>query len=275
MKPMLAKKFTDHGHKLQYPLYVQPKLNGVRALYNDETFQSRDEHTWNYAVLQHLSKQLSNIPPNVILDGELYVHGWPLQKINGAVSVNRIAPTQITSLVQYHVFDCIVATDLDMPFSDRISFLHSLSSLSTALNVSVVSTHEVHSPSEADHFYSHFKSLDYEGMMYRDDVAYGIESRCSNKENRWPILLKRKDWLDEDCEIIDTELGTGKYSSCVGSLTLRFPNGQQFSAGSGLSDMQRQIYMDAPPIGKFAKIKYEMLSAAGIPLKPTIEAILD
>lgn len=275
MKPMLAKKYADHSHKLEYPLYVQPKLNGVRALYHNGDFQSRDEHMWNPPVLEHLTTELANIPLNLILDGELYVHGWPLQKINGAASVNRLLPTTSTTLIQYHVFDCFDANNFNRPFSDRIRLLYSLPTFQTSLFSLLVNTHEVYSPAEADHFYRHFKDLEYEGMMYRTDSPYGLASNCTNKENRWPCLLKRKEWLDEDCEIIDVEIGEGKYSSCVGSLTLRFPNGRIFSAGSGLSDLQRLTYMDAPPIGRFAKIKYEMLSIDGVPLKPTVEAVLD
>ncbi len=275
MKPMLAKKFQDQGHNLTYPLFVQPKLNGIRAIYNQNQFQSRDEHFYNAPTVAHLAQELIDVPANIILDGEFYVHGWPLQKINGAISVNRLLPTATTASVQYHVFDCIDANNITLPFSERHALLSRLCSIHSALRVHLVDTHEVHSPAEADHFFSTFKSLDYEGMMYRDNVPYGILDYCTNKENRWPILLKRKDWLDEDCEILDVNLGEGKYSECVGSLTLRFPNGQVFRAGSGLSDMQRHTYMDSPPIGLFAKIKYEMLSSGSVPLKPTIEAILD
>ena len=112
-------------------------------------------------------------------------------------------------------------------------------------------------------------------MMYRANVPYGLESKCGNKENRWDILLKRKDWLDEDCEIVDVVEGDGKYVGAVGALVLRFPgNGQLFRAGSGLSDMERRKWFDGSCIGMVAKVKYEMLSDGGVPLKPRIEAVL-
>ena len=273
---MLAKKYADHIHKHPYPLYVQPKLNGVRALYWQGGFQSRDEHFWIPEVIAHLTEQLSRIPSTIILDGELYVHGWSLQKINGAISVNRLSPNASTPHVQYHIFDCLFPHQLSLTFSERHEKLrHLLSVASTGLHIELVHTQEVCNEIEADQFYSHYRDLLYEGMMYRANVPYGISDLCTNKENRWDTLLKRKEWLDEDCPIIDVQLGTGKYSSCVGSLELRFPNGRLFSAGSGLSDLQRRLFMDAPPIGCIAKIKYEMLSDEGVPLKPTIEVIYD
>lgn len=273
---MLAKRYEHHRKKLTYPLCVQPKLNGVRALYWDGQFQSRDEHYWNPGILDHLS-QVIDIPPNVVLDGELYFHGWSLQKINSAVSVNRVDKAQHTSLVQYHIFDCIMTWDLDAPFSTRNAFLRKLRSAGhLGLSTSLVTTHTVHTSFEADHFYTTFLNLGYEGIMYRLDAPYGLEHLCSNKENRWPCLIKRKNWLDDDCEIVDCKEGTGKYVGMVGSLFCRFPeNGKIFSAGSGLSDLQRAEYMDHPPIGQHAKIKYLMLSDEGTPLNPTIEAILD
>lgn len=274
MKPMLAKRFAEHIHKHPYPLYVQPKLNGVRGIYWNGLMQSRDQHIWEHQVVKHIVDQLESLPPDVILDGEFYVHGWPLQKINGAISVNRLEPTATTAHVQYHVFDCVLAQKQQACFAERHEHLRSLFVKHiTGPHVCLVDTHLCANEIEAEHWYAHYKSLVYEGMMYRADAPYGLEQHCTNKENRWDILLKRKDWLDEDCVIIDVELGTGKFANVVGSLVLQFPNGQQFKAGSGLSDMQRHFYMDSPPIGRIAKIKYEMLSSSGIPLKPTIELI--
>ena len=58
MKPMLAHKLQDHQSKLPEKVYIQPKLNGVRALYAAGTFQSRDEILWKQPVLQHLRDEL-------------------------------------------------------------------------------------------------------------------------------------------------------------------------------------------------------------------------
>lgn len=270
---MLAKKYQDFSTRLTYPLYVQPKLNGVRCIQNRGDFQSRDAKFWNDGILSHLLPDLVNVPETIITDGELYKHGVPLQSINGAISVNRIGKNEATTTIQYHIFDCVLADNLSAPFSERTEILFSL--LNNNQTCVYVETHLVYSPAEADHYYDHYLSLGYEGMMYRTNSEYGLVDNCSNKENRWACLLKRKDWLDEDCEIVDVAFGEGKYSDCVGSLQLRFPNGPLFWAGSGLSDIQRMLYMDVPPIGRTAKIKYEMLSVDGSPLKPTILAVLD
>lgn len=274
MKPMLAKKYNEQKHKLDYPLFVQPKLNGVRALYSQGQFQSRDEHLWRDECLQYQRLSLRGLPNNVILDGELYRHGWSLQKINSSVSVNRLEDNALTHEVRYCIFDCVITTDLSMPFGERFQYLKAIKD-DMGLALHLVSTHYVRSELETEPLYRMYKEQDYEGLMYRQNAPYGIEGHCGNKENRWDILLKRKEWLDEDCEIIGIELGSGKYADCVGSLVLVFENGQEFTAGSGLSDSERRRFLDNPPIGRLAKIKYEMLSDSGVPLKPTIECVYD
>lgn len=271
MKPMLAKKYEDQKKKITFPAYIQPKLNGVRALYHAGQMQSRDQLFWNPTVVEHVTSQLRHIPDDVVLDGEFYIHTMPLQHINGAISINRNAPSKTTHLVEYHVFDCVDLRGLGTPFRTRYEKLQYL--IFELSKVKVVPANTIHSYEDCDSWFFRHKAAGYEGSIIRLDEPYGLEHTCSNKENRWDILLKRKDWLDEDCLIVDVELGTGKYESMVGSLVLVFSNGRTFRAGSGLTDMQRQRYLDSPPTGLTAKIKYEMLSDTGVPLKPTIECV--
>ena len=110
MKPMLAFKVQQYGQTLSHPFYVQPKLNGVRALCNGAVFQSREEHIWSEKVLAHLQTQIQPIfdrYPSFITDGELYRHGLSLQKINQAVAVTRHEPTPVTPTIEYHIFDVL------------------------------------------------------------------------------------------------------------------------------------------------------------------------
>ena len=112
---MLAQVYEPH--RVTWPCYVQPKLNGIRALYQAGQFQSRDELPFPPGLLDHLAKTLLKIfGPEVILDGELYKHGWPLQRINAAVTPVRQKPTEDTLQVEYHVFDVV---DYNKSFKDR------------------------------------------------------------------------------------------------------------------------------------------------------------
>lgn len=305
MKPLLAHVYEPH--RVTYPCHVQPKLNGIRALYQNGCFQSRDQLPFPSGLLDHLVKPLLEIfDPSVILDGELYVHGWPLQRINAAVTPVRQEPTEDTRLVEYHVFDVV---DFGKPFIERwqVAAKYDQECLLArvprgAFSVTVTS---VHNEAQANQAYAQFVSDGYEGMMYRlGDCPYTVpkqdtltpsmkwptnkkgflRAHLSDKDNRCWHLLKRKDWQDDEFECLEIEQGEGKYANTLGSLICA--TGKQdtipgmgtrkqcFHVGSGLTDSERAHYWSNPPIGRLIKVKYLCLSQDGIPLNPTILAIL-
>lgn len=309
MKPLLAHVYEPH--RVTFPCYVQPKLNGIRALYQGGRFQSRDELPFPVGLLDHLSEPLRKIfGPETILDGELYVHGWPLQRINAAVTPVRLTPTEDTLKVEYHVFDVV---DFGKSFEDRyVTNLPVLYPHFLGLQSQRISTELVYSNEQADDRYSRFVSQGYEGMMYRlgdcpytvpkqeydiegmnmlygkDVVKANLRSKyMSDKDNRCWHLLKRKDWQDDEFECYYTVEGEGKLQGTLGAL-LCYAKGPTkiglggkilskclpFSVGSGLTDSERQHYWQNPPIGRLVKVKYLCLSSDGIPLNPTILAIL-
>jgi hypothetical protein len=111
--------------------------------------------------------------------------------------------------------------------------------------------------------------------MYRHpDKPYGFAHNCGNQQNRWPYLLKRKDWMDDDFPIVDFKTTTGAKGFRGFQLTCLLPSGSTFDVGSGLDTLEVDDFTLNSPIGKTAKVKYEMLSDSGVPLKPTILAIL-
>lgn len=268
MRPMLAFRWADRKYRVTYPCYVQPKLDGVRALYHAGNFQSRDEHLWNPPVVSHLVNRLYDLPPNIVLDGEMYLHTASRQEINGAISVNRIEPNSKTHLIQYHVFDLL---NLDFPTDTFILRNTMLSSLPIwCQEIQRVETVLINTPYEAEHHYLRYKQLHYEGAMYRCPTApYGLSASCSNKENRWEYILKRKGFQDKWFPVIGFERGTGKYVDMVGALVLELEDGRTFSVGSGITDSERVSFLYDLP--EEAHVRYDITSDTGIPIQPTIE----
>uniref|UniRef100_A0AAU7PHZ4 DNA ligase n=1 Tax=Salmonella phage SalP219 TaxID=3158864 RepID=A0AAU7PHZ4_9CAUD len=85
--PMLAHDAIKRSKALVYPAYVQPKLDGVRALVTLDkdgipVFNSRGNKTYPVqgALLQQ-TKELAEHTGFDKFDGELYIHGLSLQKI--------------------------------------------------------------------------------------------------------------------------------------------------------------------------------------------------
>jgi DNA ligase-1 len=75
IKPMLAHKFNIKRVDYSKPVYIQPKLDGVRCLFTKDGAFSRTGK--QFKNLAHIELEL--IPffkenPDVILDGELYNH---------------------------------------------------------------------------------------------------------------------------------------------------------------------------------------------------------
>lgn len=287
MKPMLAHIYEPH--RVTYPVYVQPKLNGIRALYQNGHFQSRDQLPFPNGLLDHLAKPLLEVfSPDAILDGELYVHGWPLQRINAAVTPVRLQPTEDTVKVQYHIFD---RAEYSLPFWNRYVSITSFLTERLMGKVEMVSTSLVNNQAEADKTYAMCVDMGYEGQMYRlgdcpyttpkqpndCSTAFGRRGRLrflSDQDNRTWHLLKRKDWQDDEFICVDMAEGEGKLQGTLGAVICQTKSNNRFSVGSGLSDSERQHYWSNPPIGRLVKVKYLCLSDAGIPLNPTILCIL-
>lgn len=281
MKPMLAFKWNDKSHLMPFPAHIQPKLNGVRMLYMDGSMQSRSygkdtELLWSNRRLVKIRSTLASWPNNFWLDGEIYKHGWSLQKINGAASINRLDDNDSTDLLEYHIFDCFLPDAPLMSFDERHEYLHEMRFLLGQTDtVRLVHTVNVLTAELAEPFYGTWRHAGYEGMMYRKSSSpYGHSSRCTNQENRWPCLLKRKDWCDDEFECEDFVTTKGAKGERGFQLTCQLDNGATFNIGSGLSDIEVDKFALEPPIGRLIKVKYETLSDGGVPLKPTILDVL-
>lgn len=303
MKPLLAHVFEPHRWDGS-SCFVQPKLNGVRALYQDGHFQAREELPWNPKVLAHLTDVLLDMfpDPSTILDGELYVHGWPLQRINGAVQIARTEPREDTHEVEYWVFDSV---NYQAPFVRRFALVESrIKQLAHPL-INVVTTVETKDPTFVEEFYARTVAEGFEGIMYRlGDCPYTIPKQnvyykdgkwmsgptkfLSDKNNRCWHLLKRKDWKDEEFECVAIEEGGGKRRGMVGALVCNITTDlgkspgshdylhRTFNVGSGLTDAENIHYFNNPDqvIGHKIKVKFLCYTRDGIPFNPTIEAIL-
>lgn len=285
MKPMCAFKWQDHRSKLTLPFYVQPKLNGVRALYHQGIMQSRglreeEGKVWNAEVVAHFTHDLLNAcPPTWLLDGELYCHGKSLQQINSAIAVKRKSKSSITDEIRYHIFDVIDTTNLHLPFHERavrLEYLKANLVIHQTTTLQIVPTTLVDSPGLDDQLYELYRAQGYEGLMYRIlSAPYGFAEECGNKENRWKYLLKRKGWIDDEFLILDFTLTKGEKGNQGFQLTCQTQAGHEFTVGSGLTHEQQLYYSQNSPEGFLAKVRFEMLSDKGVPLKPTLEAILD
>ena len=111
-KPMLAHVYTDENQiDWSQPVYMQPKLDGVRCIFTKEGAFSRTGK--RFMNVEHIEKELQELfkqQPHLILDGELYNHRLKddFEKIISLVRKQK--PTvedklEACRLIQYHVYD--------------------------------------------------------------------------------------------------------------------------------------------------------------------------
>jgi ATP-dependent DNA ligase len=277
MKPMLARTV---GPKFdQYPCFCQPKLNGVRALYQLGTFQSRDEKVWRPEVLLHLTAELSTLSlNNVILDGELYVHGWRLQRINGAVAVNRLQPRDDTGEVCFHVFDVVEPA---RKFSDRWLDVYNALLSANLPHIKPVPTALAQNKEIMEQCFHLYTSSGYEGIMLRPDGLYEFGEHEGRNGNQTPYrsktLWKHKHWEDDEFYCVGVTEGEGKAKIGVGALVLQvgYPTSDlTFKVGTGFTDEDRIEFAQNPPVGRQVRVRYLCLTDDGIPFNPSFIAIM-
>lgn len=202
--------------------------------------------------------------------------------------------------MEYHVFDVV---DYTKSFAER--FFPVGDKIDEAKFGNYVTTFTTAWQSELDDCYNIFVSQGYEGQMIRlGDCPYTVTKQkslypkvpvssihatrsgfLSDKDNRVWHLLKRKSWQDDEFSCIGIEEGEGKYKGTLGALKCQMltplfgdPKGNvrvsHFTVSSGLTDAERDFYWQNPPISHLIKVRYLCLSQDGIPLNPSVLAIL-
>lgn len=260
--PMLAQPFAKSKHRIKYPAYVQPKLNGVRCFAkkideNTITYTSRKGKA--YDTLGHLTPALlKEMKVGQILDGEIYIHGETFQHI--VRLVKKLRPESKT--LQYWVYDI---ADPNSKFVDRHTTLYKMfvNGDYGLPDIKVVETKFVDDESMVYTHHNRYVRDGFEGVIIRNmDGLYKFDNRSAD-------LQKYKEFFDEEFEIVGGECGTGLHDGCV-IFTVRTKDGKQFNVyPRGTLERRREMYKDIKNlVGKMLTIRYQEKSEDGIPIFP-------
>jgi DNA ligase-1 len=223
-KPMLAEKYEGG---VTFPVYTQPKLDGIRCIATAKGLFSRQ----NQLILgvPHIEAELAPLfakDPDLILDGELYNHDLKadFEQIVSIVRKKKPSPDDLIkseAVIQYHIYDCPSAPG---NFQARFSHLREIgSTTNVAKSCFLVESYWIGNTEDLDRFYANFLEAGYEGQMVRLDAPY------DNKRSK--SLLKRKEFLDGEFPIIEIEEGLGNWAGYAKKVTCRLPDGRSFGAG--------------------------------------------
>ena len=252
-EPMLAKDAKD-SKDLQEPfkvgVFVQPKLDGLRAVNQNNALMSRNGKP--YVSCPHLHQN------STTLDGELYSHEYK-DDFNKIVSLCKKQKPSAEEI--YESFRKVEFWAYDFPsvkdkFSVRYKALQDWVSKNNSLfedKFRIVPTYEVFSWKEIKDYHEEFLRQGYEGTIIRLDLG-----PYENKRSKQ--LLKYKDFIDEEFKIIGAEEGTGGRTGTIGYFIMQHdknPNQTFKSNIKGDFDYLKQLWKDHKKyIGKSATVKY-------------------
>ena len=272
MKPMLAHKFDNSRVDWSLPVYIQPKLDGVRCLFTKDGAYSRTGK--KFMNLRHIEMALKSFfddNPDVVLDGELYNHKLKRDFEKIISLVRKQKPTaddrlNAQHLVQFHMYDYFDGVKYDS-YKTRMQQLVS-SNLYDA-QVKYVPTKLVDTYSYARLLHEEFLEDGYEGSIIRLNGLY--------KHGRSYDLMKFKDFSDAEATIVGYELGKGKRTGTLGKFLMMDDEGVQFGCppGKGYSykDLSKMLLNINDYIGQRATFTYFQRTQAGSYRHPLFKCI--
>jgi DNA ligase 1 len=271
---MLAHKFADHGHKILYPAYTQPKLNGHRCL---ATVKDGVATLWSrtrkpITSCPHIVHELQTLYPTGwhLVDGELYNHAYKDKFEELASLIRQEVPAKNCTEVEYHVYD----KPSDGTFAERIEELkgniHGHEKQNGMLSyIKFTETIMVKDEFDLMFAFEHFLKQGYEGSMARNASGPYVGKRSYN-------LQKVKEFLDEDYPIVGINEGRGSYAGC-GIFACLTPEGKTFDVKMrGPKERLAEFLKDHSLWkGKKLVVKYQYISKYGLPIFPVGERFSD
>ena len=188
--PMLAHDYLKQGHRIKYPCFGSPKLDGVRclAIRHPHRVELKSRGGKEHSV-SHIQDQLMDVmQPGEVWDGELYIHGKYLEEIVSCVK--KVNPD--TRSLQFIVFD-VVTEDT---YEDRLIYMQHLRRNRIhdrdVPDIGVIHFRELVNEEHMKQTHKEYVNQGYEGIMIRShDGKYESGKRSAG-------LMKYKEFFDKE-----------------------------------------------------------------------------
>lgn len=270
--PMLAHKFTDHGSKIKYPCYVQPKLDGIRciAILKDRKCTLWSRTRKQITSMPHIIAEIEkNFVADITLDGELYNHDFKADFEKIVSAVRKDNPEDGYLNVQYHIYDLVN----DQSFEERNKRLYkcfTIGNPSRFTYLQFVRTSVILQQESIAEMFKFFKERGYEGAILRN-----ADSKYVNKRSY--DLQKVKEFDDGEFEITGIKEGRGKLIGHA-IFVCRATNGKEFDVKKDGELSKLKEYFENHDLWRNKKlsVQYQGLTAAEqVPRFPVGIAIRD
>jgi DNA ligase-1 len=266
--PMLANDFAKYKNRIVYPVYVQPKLDGYRMLYNSVTKYCNSRQGKEFGAVKNttLYNELQKITDKVILDGELYKHEGIFEHL-GILRKKKLSKEDLQKLetIEYHVYDIV---DETKTYKERYTWLKSFMEKNNFTKIRLVDTKLIGSEDDLKKVHLANVENSYEGSIVRIPSS---KYRCKARSQD---LLKYKDFQDSEYKIVDFtfEQDTASDKNLV-IWVCESSNGNFNVRPKGTKEERAELYNRGSEfIGQQLHVKYFELTEMGIPRFPTTKS---
>jgi hypothetical protein len=273
--PMALQVYDKYKKYIEYPCYIQPKLDGIRLTAKIENeniilLSRRLNPFIGFDFIENEIKLLLEDEPNIILDGELYNHNISLQDISGIVRTENKNNKEKLQL-QFYIFDCIDLKN-NLTFEERYFKLKEIFAHKHFKYLVLLDTIKIYNEKESDEYFKQYVDQKFEGIIYKNSNA---KYEYSNyKEIRSKYFLKRKKSYDVEYKIVDFTTGkNGKDKDAI-IFIMEAENGKLFrSVPNDTLENRKNMYklaltkFDILYKNKMATIKFDEYSNDNTPLR--------
>ncbi len=286
---MLSHKFNPKKLKDQYPVAVEPKLDGIRCLIILKHIEEEGEAYYDVSVFSRAGKPFTSLEAiedmicdvfaetswteDMVFDGEVFCGDFKT-----TVSQVKRKKEQALDAV-YTIFDILPLSEFDnngskMDFFGRrcklIEFFAAAPPSQKILQISKAVLADSHDA--IMELYSTAREIGHEGVIVKP-ITGDISRWVPKRSYGW---MKIKDKKTADCEIVGAEEGEGRLEKTLGAIVVKF--GEVIvNVGTGFTDDERhklwRLHKKGKLAGLTAEVSYHEETPDGSLRHPAFECI--
>lgn len=229
MKPMLAVDYDPE--KVIFPLWVFPKIDGVRSVNLDGSLRARSLKSHKNRYITHLFSE------DVFMgfDGEMAAQGETHPRLC-SLTTSALSTIEGMPWIKWHLFDIVFEHTAELPYCERYAYLQEYldGNVFNAFlhNTGIPKEHfnlvpyvEVSNMEELENAIVANEQKGYEGSILRDPHGKYKFGRCTVRENNY---LRVKQFLDAEARVISlTEGQSNQNEAQVNELGLQYRSSEK------------------------------------------------
>lgn len=256
VRPMLAKSIDKVKIKSTENAVLQLKLDGHRCMIT-KLGGSVTAYSRQGKVIDSIDRILKimdlHLPEGCTVDGELYIHGLPLQTIGSYIKRKQSG----TDKLVFMMYDIVS----DQSYTDRHAELMSIFGGHQYDNIGVLGYTPYRDEAHMMERLSHVISKGYEGLMLKlDNAPYKEGARSSH-------LLKVKKFMDQEFTVKSIATSPDGWGICTCDVS---DEGLQFDVLAPGTHNEKRVVADNPDkyIGKKLTVQFANFTLDGKPFQP-------